>query len=234
MLTDLRFFLISFICIIYCCTLLVDSIEDQQTSLEILKEVQHSKLTASKLSAIDVLIKNYETGEYTLPAATSSGDTANTSIENQDQLLSQPPAPLVSRPLSTETTGQNSSWAVPTTMAPPDQQATGSLFSSSQQSQQSERQGGANPSTSYRVKCVEQIHPATDEVLRVYPSGTAAASFMGVGESGISQCCNGMIYTWKGFKWRFYRGPPIDCKYLLYTQDLIIGNASMNISSLSL
>ena len=207
--------MIFFICIIYCCTLLVDSIEDQQTSLEILKEVQHSKLTASKLSAMDVPRKNYETGEYTLPAANSSGDTANTSIGNQDQLLSQPPAPLVSRPLSTDTTDQSSSWAVPTTMGPPDQQAPGSLFSSSQQSQQSQRQGGANLSTSYRVtKCVEQIHPVTDEVLRVYPSGTAAASFMGVGQSGISQCFNGYYHTSKGFKWRLYRGPPIDCKYL--------------------
>ena len=215
LLSDLRLFLILFICI-YCCTLLVDSIEDQQTSLEILKEVQHSKLTASKLSVMDVPRKNYETGEYTLPAANSSGDTANTSIGNQDQLLSQPPAPLVSRPLSTETTDQNSSWAVPTTMAPPDQQATGSLFSSSQQSQQSERQGGANPSTSYRVKtCVEQIHPVTDEVLRVYPSGAAAASFMGISHSGISHCCKGIRCTSNGFKWRFYSGPPIDCKYLL-------------------
>ena len=59
-------------------------------------------------------------------------------------------------------------------------------------------------------KMVEQLHPETGEVLRVYPSGKYAATFMQVSQGGISQCCNGNCQEFCGFKWRFYTGPPLD------------------------
>ncbi len=61
-------------------------------------------------------------------------------------------------------------------------------------------------------KYVEQIHPATDQVLRVYPSVVVAAAFMQIGKSGIYSCCNSQQLIYVGFKWRFYNGPPLDCK----------------------
>ena len=64
------------------------------------------------------------------------------------------------------------------------------------------------------VKCVEQIHPVTDQVFRVYPSATAAANFMGIDNSHIHKCCcNGKLQTCGGFKWRFYDGPLLNCKH---------------------
>ena len=63
------------------------------------------------------------------------------------------------------------------------------------------------------AKCVEQIHPVTDQVLRVYSSATAAANFMGIYRSSISLCCNGKQQTCGGFKWRFYDGPLLNCKH---------------------
>ena len=65
------------------------------------------------------------------------------------------------------------------------------------------------------VKCVEQIHPVTDQVVRVYPSATAAANFMGIDHSNIRSCCNGKLQTCGGFKWRLYDGPPLDCKHCI-------------------
>ena len=67
-----------------------------------------------------------------------------------------------------------------------------------------------------KTKCVEQINPINDQVLRVYPSITAAANFMGISISHISECCNGKLQTCGGFKWRFYDGPLLDCKYKLH------------------
>ena len=67
--------------------------------------------------------------------------------------------------------------------------------------------------TGSKTKCVEQINPITGQVLRVYPFVTAAANFMGIDHSSISNCCNNKIKTCGGFKWRFYDGPPLDCKY---------------------
>lgn len=71
-------------------------------------------------------------------------------------------------------------------------------------------QGAA--STGSRTKPIEQLHLITGEVLRVYPSGKDAASFMNVSQSSISQCLQGKRNDCFGFKWRFYEGPPIDCK----------------------
>ena len=65
------------------------------------------------------------------------------------------------------------------------------------------------------VKCVEQIHPVTDQVLRVYSSASTAANFMGISNSNIHSCCDGKQQTCGGFKWRFYDGPPLDCKYCI-------------------
>lgn len=33
---------------------------------------------------------------------------------------------------------------------------------------------------------------------------------------GISQCCNGRYPHANGYRWRFYEGPPIDCKYFTF------------------
>ena len=64
-----------------------------------------------------------------------------------------------------------------------------------------------------KAKCVEQIRLVTGQILRVYPSATAAAKFMGLYTSSIHKCCDGKVQTCGGFKWRFYDGPPLDCKY---------------------
>ena len=72
-----------------------------------------------------------------------------------------------------------------------------------------------NAAANSKAKCAEQIHPVTGQVLRVYSSATAAANFMGIDNSNISQCCNGKQQTCGGFKWRFYNGPPLDCKHYI-------------------
>jgi len=36
---------------------------------------------------------------------------------------------------------------------------------------------------------------------------------MGIDNSSIRSCCNGKLQTCGGFKWRFYDGPLLDCKY---------------------
>jgi hypothetical protein len=65
------------------------------------------------------------------------------------------------------------------------------------------------------TKCIEQLHLATGEVLRIYPSGKDAAQFMNVTQSGISLCTSGLRTDCYGFRWRIYEGPPIDCKPFL-------------------
>ena len=69
-----------------------------------------------------------------------------------------------------------------------------------------------NAAVDRKAKRVEQIHPVTGQVLRVYPSATAAANFMGVCGSSIGSCCVGKMLHCGGFKWRYYNGPPLDCK----------------------
>ena len=64
------------------------------------------------------------------------------------------------------------------------------------------------------TKCIEQLHPVTGEVLRVYPSGKDAAQFMNVTQSGISLCTSGLRPDCYGFRWRIYEGPPIDCNLI--------------------
>ena len=65
------------------------------------------------------------------------------------------------------------------------------------------------------AKCVEQFDLATKAALRVYPSGTNAASLMQISTTGISLCINGQRNEYYGYGWRFYTGPDIiDCKRL--------------------
>ena len=64
-------------------------------------------------------------------------------------------------------------------------------------------------------KHVEMCHPATGEVLRVFPSQKDAAIMLNVSQGGISQCCSGIKPDAYGFKWRFYEGPQLDCKYMI-------------------
>ena len=73
--------------------------------------------------------------------------------------------------------------------------------------------GNATVNSSTSTKSVEQIHPVTDQVLRVYPFVQAAANFMGIANSNIHRCCNGKMQTCGGFKWRFYDGPLLNCKH---------------------
>ena len=65
---------------------------------------------------------------------------------------------------------------------------------------------------------VEQLHPVTNEVLRLYRSGKEAAIFMNIAQGGISLCCSGNKADCAGFKWRFYEGLPIDWVALEGTQ----------------
>ena len=58
-------------------------------------------------------------------------------------------------------------------------------------------------------KAIEQLHPVTGQVLRVYPGGSDAAKFMGISQGGISLCCHGKQADANGFCWRFYEGPPL-------------------------
>ena len=57
-----------------------------------------------------------------------------------------------------------------------------------------------------RRKKIEQLHIDTGEVLRRYDSGTLAASFMDISQSGISLCCASKKSESNGFRWRFYEG----------------------------
>lgn len=61
-----------------------------------------------------------------------------------------------------------------------------------------------------RTKPIEQLHLINNEVLRIYPSGKDAASFMNVSHSSISQCLQGKRSDCFGFRWRFYEGPSLD------------------------
>lgn len=65
-------------------------------------------------------------------------------------------------------------------------------------------------STVDQRKAIEQLHPQTGEVLRIYAGGSDAAKFMGISQGGISLCCHGKQSDASGFKWRFYDGPAID------------------------
>lgn len=55
-------------------------------------------------------------------------------------------------------------------------------------------------------KSVEQLHIETGQVLKRWPSGTKAASVLGVSRSGISVCCSGLKEEAFGFRWRFCEG----------------------------
>jgi hypothetical protein len=69
---------------------------------------------------------------------------------------------------------------------------------------------GPEGTTIGKTKSIEQIHPHTGEVLRIYSSGKDAAAFLNVSQSGISLCCGKIKDEAYGFKWRFYTGPGID------------------------
>jgi hypothetical protein len=66
-----------------------------------------------------------------------------------------------------------------------------------------EEEVSAHHSGSASSKSVEQIHIETGQVLRRWPSGTKAASVLGVSRSGISVCCSGVKDEAFGFRWKF-------------------------------
>jgi hypothetical protein len=63
-----------------------------------------------------------------------------------------------------------------------------------------------------KKKYVEIIYIKTGQVLRIFPSQKSASTFLGISQASISQCCTGSKQSLYGFKFRFYCGPPIDCK----------------------
>jgi hypothetical protein len=63
------------------------------------------------------------------------------------------------------------------------------------------------------LRPVEQLHIVTQEVLRIHKTGRDAAKFLNVSQSGISLCLTGTKPDAYGFKWRYYEGPKIDCKF---------------------
>jgi hypothetical protein len=94
-------------------------------------------------------------------------------------------------------------------------QTTTLLQSRGQSREESTKGGGggsdddevsARHSGSASSKSVEQIHIETGQVLRRWPSGTKAASVLGVSRSGISVCCSGVKDEAFGFRWRFCDG----------------------------
>lgn len=62
------------------------------------------------------------------------------------------------------------------------------------------------------TKAVEQLHILTGEILRLHASGKHAAQFFDLSQSGISQCLTTAKTDCYGFRWRYYLGPPVDCK----------------------
>jgi hypothetical protein len=57
--------------------------------------------------------------------------------------------------------------------------------------------------SSFTEKAVEQLHFRTGEILRLWESGSKAASGLGVSRSGISLCCTGLKAEAHGFMWKF-------------------------------
>ncbi|CAN0343334.1 unnamed protein product, partial [Ectocarpus sp. 8 AP-2014] len=54
-----------------------------------------------------------------------------------------------------------------------------------------------------RAKPIEQLRAETGEVVKVWPSMTAAAAELNVGVSALSACVNGITAQAGGWKWRF-------------------------------
>jgi hypothetical protein len=81
-----------------------------------------------------------------------------------------------------------------------------------------EREEFMRNSSFCNFKAVEMLHVTTGEVLRIYPSGKEAATFMRISQGGISLCCNDKQVEFCGYKWRFYCGPPIDFNAMVDTQ----------------
>lgn len=136
-------------------------------------------------------------------AASSSVDTSATKVSA---------APEASTSAEDGSTFWDSSSVVPATASV--EMPSTSMYQHYQVSNQL-IEGGVYTVGGTRVKAIEQLHILTGEVLRVYPSGKHAASFMNVSQSGISLCCSGTKPDAYGFKWRFYEGPAIDCKFSL-------------------
>ncbi|CAN0131795.1 unnamed protein product, partial [Ascophyllum nodosum] len=54
-----------------------------------------------------------------------------------------------------------------------------------------------------RAKAIEQLHPETGEVVKVWPSMTAASVALFIGVSALSACVNGVTAQAGRWKWRF-------------------------------
>lgn len=70
-------------------------------------------------------------------------------------------------------------------------------------------------------KPVEMLHLITEEPLRLFETQAHAATFLGIAQGGISQCCTGAKNDSNGFKFRFYRGPVLDIKNAAETRVII-------------
>ena len=61
-------------------------------------------------------------------------------------------------------------------------------------------------------KPVEQVDPTSGVLHRRYSSVREASAAMQTSQTAISQCANGQRSEVHNFHWRWYDGPPIDCK----------------------
>jgi hypothetical protein len=48
---------------------------------------------------------------------------------------------------------------------------------------------------------------AVGKVVRIYPSGKAAADILGIYQTYVSGCCRFVKRSAGGYGWRFYEGP---------------------------
>ena len=66
---------------------------------------------------------------------------------------------------------------------------------------------------------VDQFDPITGAVVHRYSSQREASIAMQTSHKTIARCCRGEIDTVRGFSYRFYRGPPINCRYMFLSMN---------------
>ena len=68
------------------------------------------------------------------------------------------------------------------------------------------------PSVLPSSQFIEMYHTTTGEILDVYKSIKEAADFLRISEDGVLACCNGVIPSFHGFKWKYHEGLENDCE----------------------
>jgi hypothetical protein len=62
---------------------------------------------------------------------------------------------------------------------------------------------------------VSMVDAETHQILRIYPSVDSAAEALSCQSFELLDCINGHTTTSKGFQWKLYEGPRIDCKDMI-------------------